>query len=1085
MKPHRMRMTHNLLLAYGLLEKMDVLPTPRASQLEMTRFHSDEYIQFLHSISPECVGDHARALCRFNVLEDCPVFDGLWEYCQIAAGGSLAGASRLNAGDSDIALNWAGGLHHAKKAEASGFCYINDCVLAILELLKVHARVLYVDIDIHHGDGVEEAFYTTDRVMTTSFHKFGDYFPGTGDVTDVGVHRGKHYSANFPLRDGIDDESYREIFVPVMSRIMEWFQPGAVVLQCGADSLSGDRLGCFNLSLLGHAQCVDFFKRYDKPLLLLGGGGYTIRNVARCWAYETSRVLGETLSDELPYNENYEFYGPEFRLHIVPSNMENHNSSSELHKTKVQIFEHLRHLPHAPSVPMIDTPRHSPMLNYRREEDTGTATVAADDDEDDPDIRKRSRRPKKIIDYAGSDDDCDDQYISSLRDAKRKYKRVNFSRRRFPRAVLSTGDKSREADKVDKLSAPHQISILGRSSKSLGTSVFSTAPGRENDIQEWVSSRAYKSRRRDRASQYYEIDADGMMEDSRRTVSGMSNVKVGEIEDGQELFGRAKFRTVIAREPGLTERQRVARTNDDDDKSEYIHNVYMPSRRETIPSERRIESRAEEEEEEGEEEREEESPAMPYVDRRGAKRNCLKGEAKIVSEARQHESVGNEKEGDDHDDDHHFSSTYASDRRVSHGEGATKKATLAHAGVSSLEVKQRHVKGSEKERRLHEVERAELSSNRVQRTEASEGNGRKHDGNASYEFTDRKGAAQGRRRWAKQPYFPMTYNRSDRPKVNGNDGDIESDDAEGDGSAADDREDSAESEGILNGDRTRNELRNGKSNAVENDNGGVVNGEDENGMKQEESHDSRDGEDDEDAMNGNDDRGDERNLEGGLHRGNADGGGDEEDSDNGHGDDEHSAERQRVNRNAQDSVEGDVRDEGDENGQKNGKHADVVLDLERKKDGGVNRRGDAVGDDALDSSCVRGGSNEEDSDKNGDGDTEDVRRRGANRTSDDGSDERERRIRGARPIERWKTWSGKRRAVLDDEASGSEHEDANWKGKEKRDGASGSAVDKDDNSGREDGDQKDGGELIDSAKVRDSSGRFVSGGNGRSIDAPR
>lgn len=94
----------------------------------------------------------------------------------------LAGAVKLNKQQADIAVNWAGGLHHAKKSEASGFCYVNDIVLAILELLKYHQRVLYVDIDIHHGDGVEEAFYTTDRVMTVSFHKYGEYFPGTGDL---------------------------------------------------------------------------------------------------------------------------------------------------------------------------------------------------------------------------------------------------------------------------------------------------------------------------------------------------------------------------------------------------------------------------------------------------------------------------------------------------------------------------------------------------------------------------------------------------------------------------------------------------------------------------------------------------------------------------------------------------------------------------------------------------------------------------------------------------------------------------------------------------------------------------------------
>jgi histone deacetylase 1/2 len=88
----------------------------------------------------------------------------------------------LNRGLCDIAINWAGGLHHAKKSEASGFCYVNDIVLGILELLRYYPRVLYIDIDVHHGDGVEEAFYTTDRVMTVSFHKYGEFFPGTGEL---------------------------------------------------------------------------------------------------------------------------------------------------------------------------------------------------------------------------------------------------------------------------------------------------------------------------------------------------------------------------------------------------------------------------------------------------------------------------------------------------------------------------------------------------------------------------------------------------------------------------------------------------------------------------------------------------------------------------------------------------------------------------------------------------------------------------------------------------------------------------------------------------------------------------------------
>ena len=135
--------------------------------------------------------------------------------------------------------------------------------------------------------------------MTVSFHKFGDYFPGTGDVRDTGFGRGKYYAVNVPLDDGIDDESYQSLFKPVMAKVMEVFQPGAVVLQCGADSLSGDRLGCFNLSVKGHAECVRYMRSFNVPLLLLGGGGYTIRNVARCWCYEVIQnilIIGHAFS---------------------------------------------------------------------------------------------------------------------------------------------------------------------------------------------------------------------------------------------------------------------------------------------------------------------------------------------------------------------------------------------------------------------------------------------------------------------------------------------------------------------------------------------------------------------------------------------------------------------------------------------------------------------------------------------------------------------------------------------------------------------------------------------------------------------
>uniref|UniRef100_A0A3P9LEY0 Histone deacetylase n=1 Tax=Oryzias latipes TaxID=8090 RepID=A0A3P9LEY0_ORYLA len=373
MKPHRIRMTHNLLLNYGLYRKMEIYRPHKASAEEMTKYHSDDYIKFLRSIRPDNMSEYSKQMQRFNVGEDCPVFDGLFEFCQLSTGGSVAGAVKLNKQQTDIAINWAGGLHHAKKSEASGFCYVNDIVLAILELLKYHQRVLYIDIDIHHGDGVEEAFYTTDRVMTVSFHKYGEYFPGTGDLRVLGR--------------GSTTRSYQSCF--------------AVVLQCGADSLSGDRLGCFNLTIKGHAKCVEYIKGFNLPLLMLGGGGYTIRNVARCWTFETAVALDSSIPNELPYNDYFEYFGPDFKLHISPSNMTNQNTTEYLEKIKQRLFENLRMLPHAPGVQMQAIPEDAP------HPDSG------DEDEADPDKRISIRAHDKRIaceeEFSESEDEAEGQ----------------------------------------------------------------------------------------------------------------------------------------------------------------------------------------------------------------------------------------------------------------------------------------------------------------------------------------------------------------------------------------------------------------------------------------------------------------------------------------------------------------------------------------------------------------------------------------------------------------------------------------------------------------------------------------------------
>ena len=151
MKPHRIRIAHSLILNTGLYKKMEIYvryPIPLyacnghshlsqrakpASKLEMTQFHTDEYIDFLSKVTPDNMDTFVKEQGKYNVGDDCPVFDGLFDFCGISCGGSMEGAARLNRGKCDVAINWAGGLHHAKKSEASGFCYTNgNCTFVLL-----------------------------------------------------------------------------------------------------------------------------------------------------------------------------------------------------------------------------------------------------------------------------------------------------------------------------------------------------------------------------------------------------------------------------------------------------------------------------------------------------------------------------------------------------------------------------------------------------------------------------------------------------------------------------------------------------------------------------------------------------------------------------------------------------------------------------------------------------------------------------------------------------------------------------------------------------------------------------------------
>lgn len=411
----------------------------------MTQFHSEDYVEFLKLINPQNMHKANHALGRYNFGEDCPVFEGLWDFCGISAGGSMEGAAHLNRKKCEVAVNWAGGLHHAKKNYASGFCYVNgkfahapstsflafrlslcvrlgkrsvmtailttpDCVLGILELLRYHKRVLYIDIDVHHGDGVEEAFYTTNRVMTVSFHKFGKFFPCTGHIDDIGADAeygkstGKYYSVNVPLRNGIDDFWYVKTFKQIIEAVMHFYKPEAVVLQCGADSLSGDRIGPFNLSIEGHAACVKEVHRYNLPTLVLGGGGYTVKNVALAWTKETGTVLGvgNEMDKAVPSGRYYAYYSPYFELEVLPSNMANENSEKYLQKVVRTVVERLKNLAAVPSV-------QSQVIVNGPTADDAMEDARNDEDQDlNPDLRDTLYRRDKRVDHPDEIMDGDD-----------------------------------------------------------------------------------------------------------------------------------------------------------------------------------------------------------------------------------------------------------------------------------------------------------------------------------------------------------------------------------------------------------------------------------------------------------------------------------------------------------------------------------------------------------------------------------------------------------------------------------------------------------------------------------------------------
>lgn len=330
-----------------------------------------------------------------------------------------------------------------------------------LIFVRYHPRVLYIDIDIHHGDGVEFAFYHSNRVMTVSFHKYtGDFFPGTGKLDDNGAGEGKHFCLNVPLQDGIDDEMYLTIFKTVIDDTVTAFRPTSIVLQCGADSLGCDRLGAFNLSIAAHGECVNFVRKYNVPLLVLGGGGYTIKNVSRCWTYETSVLVGASVPDELPVTVYDSFFeDSHWKLHPpLTGKVDNQNSPASLQRITMSIRNKLRYLQGAPSVALQEIPPDIQGLladeeRTAEEKDEERSTALAGEQRSDRSINRNDF-------YDGEDDvDMEDGVIPSIRGKnarKQRGSRRSRGRGRGRANGAAAGRDDGEEDVNEEASANHR-----------------------------------------------------------------------------------------------------------------------------------------------------------------------------------------------------------------------------------------------------------------------------------------------------------------------------------------------------------------------------------------------------------------------------------------------------------------------------------------------------------------------------------------------------------------------------------------------------------------------------------------------------
>ncbi|TPG69529.1 acetoin utilization protein AcuC [Brevibacillus laterosporus] len=300
----RLLLTYDLMQAYGLLTPENIMDPRHATDDELLLVHDPRYVEVVKRQGAQ--QEELPLAASYGLgTEDVPIFANMHEATSLIVGGTIAAVDVVMNGQADHSFNPAGGLHHAFRGKASGFCIYNDCSVAIAYIRKHwNARVLYIDTDAHHGDGVQWAFYDDPNVMTISLHETGKYlFPGTGNVTERGDGQGFGYCVNVPLDAFTEDDSFLEIYDSLLPRIARGFQPDIIITQNGCDAHSYDPLTHLSCSMRIYQEIPRLAHQLAHELcqgkwVAVGGGGYDIwRVVPRAWTMLWSEMTDQYLQD--------------------------------------------------------------------------------------------------------------------------------------------------------------------------------------------------------------------------------------------------------------------------------------------------------------------------------------------------------------------------------------------------------------------------------------------------------------------------------------------------------------------------------------------------------------------------------------------------------------------------------------------------------------------------------------------------------------------------------------------------------------------------------------------------------------------